>query len=280
MRDWSIFPLSVHYRYEHHWICHFNYHSLYHPILLYPHPTQPTPTNPNSPSPFIDQPIACAAASSWTHWNGNCYKEKPYPSGLFDPSKAWQEARDDCILWGADLVIINSKEENDFVRGFGYTPLISIWLGCSDEVTEGTWECVDGVGQYDAATKSGTGYWGELCTLCERVICFLKSCHILTAYLLNYSTDTRPGPPGEHRPFPRLLRHCFERGHWFYKANIFCFFDFLKCWRLFHIFSFSEMLTPISHGDSKYMVMKLQNVEIFAKFVKFWTCRLLTAAAL
>ncbi|CAL8329220.1 unnamed protein product [Lota lota] len=61
--------------------------------------------------------------------------------------KNWQESRNDCRERGSDLIVVNSKEEQDFVpEGF--------WLGLTDAEVEGTWKWVDG-------TPLTTAYWGH-----------------------------------------------------------------------------------------------------------------------
>uniref|UniRef100_A0A667ZWI3 C-type lectin domain-containing protein n=1 Tax=Myripristis murdjan TaxID=586833 RepID=A0A667ZWI3_9TELE len=64
----------------------------------------------------------------WTHFNSSCYFNS-------SESKSWDESRQDCLRRGADLVIINSREEN--VRD-------GVWIGLSDLETEGEWKWVDG----------------------------------------------------------------------------------------------------------------------------------------
>ncbi|XP_074486706.1 C-type lectin domain family 17, member A-like isoform X1 [Sebastes fasciatus] len=61
-------------------------------------------------------------------------------------TKSWQESRAYCLQRGADLVIINSKEEQDFTRIFHK----QTWIGL---MFRGTWKWVDGT----PLTKS---YWG------------------------------------------------------------------------------------------------------------------------
>ncbi|XP_014066045.2 C-type lectin domain family 4 member M-like [Salmo salar] len=59
---------------------------------------------------------------------------------LSTETKTWGESKDDCLERGADLVIINSDKEQEFLfhlnKGF--------WIGLTDTVTEGTWKWVDG----------------------------------------------------------------------------------------------------------------------------------------
>ncbi|XP_072240699.1 C-type lectin domain family 4 member E-like [Leuresthes tenuis] len=63
--------------------------------------------------------------------------------------KSWQKSREDCLQRGADLVIINTKEEQDFTRQFQRLT----WIGLTDRGFKGKWKWVDGT----PLTKS---YWG------------------------------------------------------------------------------------------------------------------------
>ncbi|KAF3687472.1 C-type lectin domain family 4 member M CD209 antigen-like protein 1 [Channa argus] len=69
----------------------------------------------------------------WVYFSGSFY----YVSST---QKTWTESRDDCLEQNADLMIINSKEEQNFSRQFQKV----MWLGLSDRETEGVWKWVDG----------------------------------------------------------------------------------------------------------------------------------------
>ncbi|XP_061597580.1 hepatic lectin-like [Cololabis saira] len=75
----------------------------------------------------------------WRRFGSSFYRK-------FTESKTWSESRRECEERGADLVIINSKEEQDFVRRLnsnGYS-----WIGLKAERSTRTqeyeWKWVDG----------------------------------------------------------------------------------------------------------------------------------------
>ncbi|KAL6110258.1 cd209 [Pungitius sinensis] len=55
--------------------------------------------------------------------------------------KSWQESRNDCLQRGADLVVINSRNEQDFTRKF---QLKVTWIGLTTGDTNNSWIWVDG----------------------------------------------------------------------------------------------------------------------------------------
>ncbi|XP_040892222.1 CD209 antigen-like protein C [Toxotes jaculatrix] len=69
----------------------------------------------------------------WVYFSGSVY----YISSI---KKNWDKSRNDCLQRGADLMIINSKEEQDFAAQMND----SMWIGLTDRETEGTWKWVDG----------------------------------------------------------------------------------------------------------------------------------------
>ncbi|XP_059181114.1 CD209 antigen-like protein A [Centropristis striata] len=73
------------------------------------------------------------AVFGWEHFNGSYYY-------ISSSMKSWQDSRSDCQQRDADLLIINSKEEQEFIRRFQ----IPIWIGLTDRDTEGVWKWVDG----------------------------------------------------------------------------------------------------------------------------------------
>ncbi|XP_037620628.1 CD209 antigen-like protein C isoform X2 [Sebastes umbrosus] len=90
----------------------------------------------------LKRKLSSFAQLGWVYFKYSFY----YISSI---AKSWQESREDCQQRGADLMIINSKEEQEFGRQFKR----NTWIGLTDSETEGIWKWVDG-------TALGTSYWG------------------------------------------------------------------------------------------------------------------------
>ena len=71
--------------------------------------------------------------SGWDKFGCQCYM-------LFDEWQSWYKSREFCVSHGADLVVVDSKEEMDFISRYNSY----FWLGATDEAAEGTWRWVDG----------------------------------------------------------------------------------------------------------------------------------------
>ncbi|KAK1792593.1 hypothetical protein P4O66_012528, partial [Electrophorus voltai] len=84
-----------------------------------------------------------AIEQGWRYFKSSLYNISP-------EKKTWSESRQDCRDRGADLVIINSREEQEFISKV--ISRISIWIGLTDVEKQGTWKWVDG-------TTLTTGYW-------------------------------------------------------------------------------------------------------------------------
>ncbi|KAF5891821.1 C-type lectin domain family 4 member M-like isoform X2, partial [Clarias magur] len=56
--------------------------------------------------------------------------------------KSWPESRQDCRKRGLDLIVINSKEEQEFVEKLSTSKNYGVYIGLTD--TKGVWRWVDG----------------------------------------------------------------------------------------------------------------------------------------
>ncbi|XP_073730770.1 CD209 antigen-like protein C [Misgurnus anguillicaudatus] len=76
-----------------------------------------------------------------TKLNGWIYYQSSFYF-ISSEKKSWTESRSYCIEKGADLIIINNKEEQDFIKD--YLVEDGHWIGLSDSDVEGRWKWVDG----------------------------------------------------------------------------------------------------------------------------------------
>ncbi|KAG9339861.1 hypothetical protein JZ751_022366, partial [Albula glossodonta] len=80
----------------------------------------------------------------WIKFNSSCYY-------ISNDRMTWNESRQYCRERGADLVIIDTEEEQIFISMFH-----NFWIGLTDSNEEGTWKWVNG-------TTLTTGFLQELC---------------------------------------------------------------------------------------------------------------------
>ncbi|XP_041806919.1 CD209 antigen-like [Chelmon rostratus] len=74
--------------------------------------------------------------AGWTKFRCACYL-------LSNESGSWETGREDCSARGADLVVVDSTEEQRFLSNFTAEGTLA-WIGLTDRVKEGTWTWIDG----------------------------------------------------------------------------------------------------------------------------------------
>ncbi|XP_061625950.1 CD209 antigen-like isoform X2 [Phyllopteryx taeniolatus] len=74
--------------------------------------------------------------SGWKKFGKSCYF-------VSSSKKTWYLSRNNCQGNGADLVIINSNEEMQYINGL-FSNNKEVWMGLTDEGVEGQWKWVDG----------------------------------------------------------------------------------------------------------------------------------------
>ncbi|KAL6100425.1 uncharacterized protein ACO6RY_07578 [Pungitius sinensis] len=111
---------------------------------------------------LLEHSKTCPAG--WRNFSCSCYL-------LSTSADSWNNARTDCRAKGADLVMINSPQEQKFLSSIVTR---GSWIGLSDEEMEGTWKWVDGtlltetVAYWEKGSKvvqpdngGGDPQWGE-----------------------------------------------------------------------------------------------------------------------
>ncbi|XP_030597021.1 hepatic lectin-like [Archocentrus centrarchus] len=97
------------------------------------------PTCPPQPEVKMNEPCYRCEAG-WEHHGGKCY----YFSTRKSP---WNESRADCRAEGGDLVKIDSREEQSFLRKIIQQKMKGdedrFWMGLTDSAAEGSWVWVD-----------------------------------------------------------------------------------------------------------------------------------------
>uniref|UniRef100_A0A3B1K4M0 C-type lectin domain-containing protein n=1 Tax=Astyanax mexicanus TaxID=7994 RepID=A0A3B1K4M0_ASTMX len=86
-----------------------------------------------------------AFVEGWRYFSSSVYY-------ISTEKKSWSGSREDCRRKGADLVIINSREEQEFVDSLSVCKDAAVFIGLTDQDTEGIWKWVDG-------SEPTTLYW-------------------------------------------------------------------------------------------------------------------------
>ncbi|XP_071183661.1 asialoglycoprotein receptor 1-like isoform X1 [Salvelinus alpinus] len=96
----------------------------------------------------------------WDLLNSTCYY---FAISDANESRSWGEARKECLSYGADLVVVDSWEKQEFmsksIQALRYSSIVryntGFWIGLKEEEdTEGTWTWLDG-------TELTQGYWAD-----------------------------------------------------------------------------------------------------------------------
>ncbi|XP_041790155.1 CD209 antigen-like protein E isoform X2 [Chelmon rostratus] len=103
----------------------------------------------------------------WMMFGSSCYY-------ISSQRRSWDDSRQDCVQRDADLVIIDSREEQAFLTGF----TMATWVGMTDREEEGTWVWVDGTpvnkdGLQWALGQPDSAFGGEDCGDLRTMIDFI-----------------------------------------------------------------------------------------------------------
>nr|XP_054750502.1 macrophage mannose receptor 1-like [Lytechinus pictus] len=82
-----------------------------------------------------------ACALPWIQFEDQCYTEPGYTSGTF---RTWSDAREECIMIGGDLAIINSQHAQAYLTAVMEYELHDVWIGLSNGQSTPTFTWIDG----------------------------------------------------------------------------------------------------------------------------------------
>ncbi|CAH2284903.1 collectin-12 [Pelobates cultripes] len=91
----------------------------------------------NPTSEFDLDPSITGCQTNWVNFTDRCYYFSTVKQ-MFDEAKVW------CEEEGSTLVIINSKEEQQFLRRYIGVTRRGFWIGLTDTEEENLWKWVDG----------------------------------------------------------------------------------------------------------------------------------------
>jgi hypothetical protein len=109
---------------------------------------------------------------------------------------SWPDARTACQELGADLIVLESEEEQDFLLGAGVS---SAWLGLTDIEAEGSWAWVTGGSSFSAWNKGepNDAGDGEDCAVMESGLWNDLPCGEVRGFVCAQSPDRIPTDPGD-----------------------------------------------------------------------------------
>uniref|UniRef100_A0A8D2AJV3 C-type lectin domain-containing protein n=1 Tax=Sciurus vulgaris TaxID=55149 RepID=A0A8D2AJV3_SCIVU len=97
---------------------------------------------------------------NWKSFSSSCYF-------ISTEAKSWNESQENCSRMGSHLVVINSKEEQDFITQ-NMDIYAAYYVGLSDPEGQGHWQWVDQTPYNQSATFWHAGepsYGGEHCVI-------------------------------------------------------------------------------------------------------------------
>ncbi|XP_071797277.1 C-type lectin domain family 4 member M-like [Asterias amurensis] len=78
--------------------------------------------------------VLSSCPTGWVKWHQSCYI-------LLPDMMNWMQAEAACNRLGSNLIVPDSKEENDFIYEWAVRGNEGMWIGCTDAAQEGVWLC-------------------------------------------------------------------------------------------------------------------------------------------